>query len=57
RLAAAFRAAREINNIKESELKAEHDTLAKRFASRESREEDVKQITDQRKRLQAVRVV
>lgn len=52
RLAAAFRAAREINNIKESELKAEHDTLAKRFASRESREEDVKQITDQRKRLQ-----
>jgi len=52
RLAAAFRAAREINNIKESELKAEHDTLAKRFASRESREEDVKQITDQRRRLQ-----
>ncbi|CAE7835523.1 unnamed protein product [Symbiodinium sp. CCMP2592] len=52
RLAAAFRAAREINNIKETELKAEHDTLAKRFASRESREEDVKQITDQRRRLQ-----
>lgn len=57
RLAAAFKAAREINHMKESEMKAEHENLSKRFASRESREEDVKQISDQRRRLQEAQMM
>eukprot|EP00931_Biecheleriopsis_adriatica_P073541 TRINITY_DN47802_c0_g1_i1.p1 TRINITY_DN47802_c0_g1~~TRINITY_DN47802_c0_g1_i1.p1 ORF type:complete len:1007 (+),score=355.86 TRINITY_DN47802_c0_g1_i1:41-3061(+) len=52
RLAAAFKAARNINEVKEAELKEAHDNLAKRFAARESREEDVKKISDQQRRLQ-----
>jgi hypothetical protein len=52
RLAAAFKAARNIAQLKEEELKKEHEHLAQRFASRESREEDLEQIALQQKRLQ-----
>lgn len=38
-------------------MKAEHENLSKRFASRESREEDVKQISDQRRRLQEAQMM
>jgi len=44
RLAAAFKAAREIEEQKVSELKDAHSDLAKRFAARESRQEDLEQI-------------
>lgn len=52
RLAAAFKAARNIGEMKESELKSAHDELAQRFANRESREEDLEAISHQQRRIQ-----
>lgn len=53
RLAAAFKAARCISTLKESELRQQHEDLAQRFATRESREEDVTRISQQRRLLEA----
>eukprot|EP00746_Dinoflagellata_sp_MGD_P071468 gnl/MRDRNA2_/MRDRNA2_29106_c0_seq1.p1 gnl/MRDRNA2_/MRDRNA2_29106_c0~~gnl/MRDRNA2_/MRDRNA2_29106_c0_seq1.p1 ORF type:complete len:1000 (+),score=320.89 gnl/MRDRNA2_/MRDRNA2_29106_c0_seq1:99-3098(+) len=47
RLAAAFKAARNLKDLKEAKLQEEHDDLARRFQARESREEDVSQIKEQ----------
>lgn len=51
RLAAAFKAARNIKDMKEAKLLEEHEELASRFQARESREEDVSQIKEQSKKL------
>jgi len=51
RLAAAFKAARCVSSAKEAELLESHEHLARRFASRESRSEDVQAIGSQRKQL------
>jgi len=51
RLAAAFKAAREITAAKEDELRRTHDDLARRFASRESREDDLIELERQRRQL------
>lgn len=51
RLAAAFKAARNVKDFKEAKLQEEHDDLARRFQARESREEDVNQIKEQREKL------
>jgi len=48
RLAGSFKAARCINAAKQSELREAHDDLARRFAVRESREEDLRCIAEQR---------
>ncbi|CAE8611747.1 unnamed protein product [Polarella glacialis] len=52
RLSAAFKAARCIGSMKESELSKAVDELAERFAARESRPEDVQSLTLQQKKLQ-----
>eukprot|EP00930_Biecheleria_cincta_P054871 TRINITY_DN41261_c0_g1_i1.p1 TRINITY_DN41261_c0_g1~~TRINITY_DN41261_c0_g1_i1.p1 ORF type:complete len:1003 (+),score=300.90 TRINITY_DN41261_c0_g1_i1:163-3171(+) len=52
RLAAAFKAAREIEEQKASELQEAHSDLAKRFAARESRQEDLEQIGAARRKLE-----
>lgn len=51
KLAAAFKAARNLSQMKEQQLQEQHSDLSKRFAARESREEDVHQIASQRQRL------
>jgi len=51
RLAAAFKAARCIAAVKEAALREEHDDLAKRFAARESRQDDVQELERQRRQL------
>eukprot|EP00933_Yihiella_yeosuensis_P042459 TRINITY_DN37042_c0_g1_i1.p1 TRINITY_DN37042_c0_g1~~TRINITY_DN37042_c0_g1_i1.p1 ORF type:complete len:1025 (-),score=314.59 TRINITY_DN37042_c0_g1_i1:86-2953(-) len=51
KLAAAFKAARNIASMKEAELKTAHADLAKRFASRESREDDIAKMAQQEKSL------
>jgi hypothetical protein len=52
RLAAAFKAARELTAAKEAAAKEAHDSLANRFASRESRPEDMSAIEKQKRDLQ-----
>lgn len=56
RLSAAFSAARCVAAAKESDLRASHDELKKRFASRESREEDTRRISEQRTALSEQRL-
>lgn len=51
RLAAAFKAARNIKDTKEAQLREQHEELASRFQARESREEDVARIKEQGQRL------
>lgn len=51
RLSSAFKAARAVTEAKEMEIRDAHADLSRRFAGRESREEDVKEIWQQRKAL------
>jgi kinesin family protein 5 len=51
RLTAVFSAARCVMVAKESELRAAHDDLARRFAARESRQEDLSCIAQQKATL------
>merc|ERR1711964_140138 len=52
RIAATFKAARCVVATRENELRQAHDELARRFAARESREEDVKLSAGQQRRLE-----
>jgi len=52
RLAAAFKAARCLASTKQAMLKEEHDELAQRFASRESRPEDVRNLMEQKRSIE-----
>jgi kinesin family protein 5 len=51
KLASAFKAARSITAMREETLKEEHSEIARRFAARESRPEDVQAISQQRQRM------
>lgn len=52
RLAAAFKAARNIHATKAAELATAHESLAARYAARESRPEDVQALLEQKRCLE-----
>jgi len=52
RIAAAFKSARCLAALQEQEVRQAHDDLARRFAARESREEDIRMLREQERRLE-----